>query len=83
MPRKTFKSVQAIEIAEATIGADGRITVPKDVRKLIGLDVRDRLMFSIDGGRVFVRRQAAPTFDPFACFTEWSTPEDDEAFANL
>jgi antitoxin PrlF len=83
MPQKSFKSVQAIDIAEATIGADGRITVPIDVRALIGLDAGDRLMFSTDGGRVVVRRKAAPAPDPFACFTEWSTPEDDEAFANL
>ena len=74
----------------ATIGrlsAKGQVTVPKQVREVLGVGPGDLLEYEIDDGVVRLRR-----VEPFdAAFhaalsqtlDEWSTPQDEEAFDDL
>ena len=44
----------------------------------------DRLRYIVDKSGVRLEKaQDADTFDPFASFTEWSSEEDEAAFADL
>lgn len=62
-------------------------TVPTPVRKALGLKAGDLIGFEIEGDEVRLRR-ATPLDLAFTqalegTLTEWSSPEDDEAFKDL
>ncbi len=65
----------------------GQTTIPSTVRKVLGVEAGDSVMFTIDGGAVTVRR--AEKFDAgflklaTESFSHWNTPEADEAFRDL
>ena len=60
-------------------------TVPLSVRKALGLRPGDQLHYEISGGQVILTRVEPDTLaeDPFANFSEWSGPEDEEAYGEL
>jgi antitoxin PrlF len=65
-------------------------TIPQAVRTALGVHPGDEIAYVIEEGRVLVTkaptnppRRGVPFEDPFASFTEWESPEDDEAFAHL
>jgi AbrB family looped-hinge helix DNA binding protein len=69
------------------ISAKGQVTIPKEIRKTIGVGPGDRIVYEVQGRIVTVRR-----IEPFdqafhaalgETLTEWRTPEDDEAFRDL
>ena len=71
-------------IAYSKVSVKSQTVLPVEVRERLGVTAGDRLRYVIDGDVVRIER-AAPDGqeDPFATFTEWSTAEDDEAFADL
>jgi len=40
----------------STVSEKGQITIPKKVRERLGITPGDRVVFEIDGGRVFLSR---------------------------
>ncbi len=71
----------------AKLTSKGQTTIPKEVRRPLGLKPGDMLSYEIEGGVAVVRkvepfdlawhRAVADTLE------EWASPEDDEAFADL
>jgi antitoxin PrlF len=60
-------------------------TIPQAVRTALGVHPGDEIAYAIEDGRVLVTkappkppRRGVPFEDPFASFTEWDSPEDDE-----
>ena len=75
----------AIELA--TLTAKGQVTIPKAVRDALGLNQGDQLSWELDDGSVRVR--LITPLDPAYMkgietnLSEWASPADDEAFADL
>jgi len=65
-----------------------QITLTKPLRDHLGVSEGDQIEATVGAeGEVIVRAAPAeatdPFTDPFATFDEWSSPEDEEAFAHL
>lgn len=69
------------------ISSKGQVTIPKEVRERLHAKVGDLLEYEVQGNVVTVRR-----VEPFdrafhgalsETLTEWSSPEDEEAFRDL
>jgi antitoxin PrlF len=65
-------------------------TIPQSVRTALGVSAGDELAYAIEAGRVILTkapvrpaRAGDPWQDPFSTFWEWSSPEDQEDFADL
>jgi antitoxin PrlF len=65
-------------------------TIPQPVRTALGVREGDELVYLIEEGRVILTKAPARTIrrndpleDPFATFSEWSSPEDAEDYADL
>ena len=74
--------------AVSTVMADGRVTIPAQVRDAAGWDPGDRIEWQSDAsGSVLVRRfhefpdGSVPDWDDL--FWEWSSPDDEVAFRDL
>jgi antitoxin PrlF len=71
------------------ITSKAQTTIPGAVRRALGLDSGDRVIWSIDNdGKVTVRRfalvdPADPFVNNFSTFTEWADELDEEAFRDL
>ena len=60
-------------------------TIPQSVRLALGIAPGDEIAYAIEEGRVLVTkappkhpRRGVPFEDPFAGFTEWDSPEDND-----
>jgi antitoxin PrlF len=69
------------------ITSKGQVTLPKEVRKSLGLEAGDRLVYEVEGKTVRLRKA-----EPFnaawheaiaSTLEEWNSPQDDEAFSGL
>lgn len=69
------------------LSVKGQVTVPKEVRDILGLKAGDMIAYEVRNGVVTLRR-----VEPFdvafhkalsATLDEWDTPEDDKAFRDL
>jgi antitoxin PrlF len=60
-------------------------TIPQAVRTALGLRPGDELAYVIEDGRAVLTRFDGQTGgdDPFATFSEWSSPGDAEAYGKL
>ncbi len=69
------------------ISSKGQVTVPKAVREALGADYGDILTFEIQDGLAILKKiepfDAAYHAAVSATLTEWTTPEDEEAFGDL
>ncbi len=65
----------------------GQTTIPSKVRKILGVKPGDSVLFAIDGETVTVKRaeRLDAGFLKLATdsFSDWNTPEADEAFRDL
>ena len=70
--------------AYSRVSTKSQTVLPQAVRERLGVRPGDRLRYRVtDAGITIEKAEASPAEDPFATFTEWATPEDDEAFADL
>lgn len=71
----------------ATLTAKGQVTVPKAVREALGLRQGDQLSWQLEDGSVRVRAVAPLDLAYLqgleSSLSEWSSPEDEEAFRDL
>jgi antitoxin PrlF len=61
------------------VTSKAQVTVPREIRNLLGLETGDELIWSVDGERVVVSRVSRsrdPFLNPFANFTEWADDLD-------
>jgi len=69
------------------LSAKCQVTVPKEIRKVLGLNAGDLVTYEVRDGVVILKR--AEPFDAAfhealsATLDEWNTSEDDEAFRDL
>ena len=69
------------------ISSKGQVTIPKKVREILRANPGDLIEYDIQG-EVVVMRRADPFDRGFHAalsdtLTEWSSPEDEEAFRDL
>jgi antitoxin PrlF len=59
-------------------------TIPQPVRTALRLKAGDDLAYVIDGNRVLLAKASPePVDDPFRTFSEWASPADTKAYADL
>jgi antitoxin PrlF len=62
-------------------------TIPKDIRKLLKIKAGDRIIFECTNNEIRVRKQkpldVAYLQSLEHSWSEWNTPEDEEAYADL
>lgn len=60
-------------------------TIPQPIRRALQLQPGDDIGYVVQADNVVIlkRVEAATDVDPFAEFHEWSSREDDEAYADL
>ncbi len=74
-----------MEISKLSV--KGQITIPKEIRKAIGLQPGDMVSYSVDNGVILLKR--LQSFDSrfhaalSETMEEWASPDDDEAFRDL
>ncbi len=67
---------------DARLGADGRVTLPAAIRRLLGVRPGDAVAFVAEGATVRVG-PATTGADPFACFGEWVSDADRAGYGDL
>jgi antitoxin PrlF len=66
------------------LSSKAQTVFPREIRDHLGVGPGDRVRYRITREGVVIEKiQPGVEEDPFAAFTEWSSPEDDEAFADL
>lgn len=69
------------------ISSKGQVTIPKKVRDALGAKPGDMICYEVEGDVVRIRRAEPFDFAYHAALsqtlTEWTTPEDEEAFGDL
>ncbi|KAA0681983.1 AbrB/MazE/SpoVT family DNA-binding domain-containing protein [Roseomonas genomospecies 6] len=69
------------------LAADNMALIPQEVRDALGLKEGDPILFSVRDGQAVIRK--APVVDTVylrsleGSLSEWTSPEDDEAFDDL
>lgn len=76
---------RSIHVAKVT--SKGQATIPSKVRKALGVEAGDSVLFAIDGDTVTLKRveKLDAGFLKLASesFTDWNTEEADKAFRDL
>jgi AbrB family looped-hinge helix DNA binding protein len=72
----------------AKLSSKAQTVLPKEVRRKLGVEPGDTIRFrDTDHGIIVEKLEARPAngdgTDPFAVFTEWASPEEDEAWKDL
>ncbi len=69
------------------LSSKGQVTLPKQVRKTLGAQPGDLIVYEVEEGTVQIRRldplDAAFHAALSSTLEEWATPEDEEAFRDL
>lgn len=66
------------------LSSKAQTTIPRSVRKALGLDEGDTLAYEIVDGQVILSKaDAKPLDDPFATFDEWDSEADRRAYGDL
>ena len=65
---------------EAILTEDGQVTIPHEIRQLLGLQPRDLIHFEVAGEEVRIRRATSKLLSGFGSVTPIQRPED---FHNL
>ena len=61
------------------VTSKAQVTIPREIRNLLGIEAGDALVWSVEEGRVVVSRVSRsvdPFVNPFAAFTEWADDLD-------
>jgi len=72
------------ETASSKVSVKSQTVLPRAVRERLNVRPGDTLTYILDERGVHLEKQAALSEDdPFATFSEWSSAEDDDAYADL
>ena len=72
-----------MRIVVSKLSESGQTALPAEVLDSLGLRPGDTLRFLISDKGVILMPDGESEEDPFAAFTEWASPEDEEAFKDL
>jgi antitoxin PrlF len=73
-----------MEMLLSTLTSKSQTVIPKPVRLKMGLKPGDSIRYVVKGDTVAIEKLVETEgFDPFATFTEWASPADEAAFAQL
>lgn len=72
-----------LKIAFSKISVKSQTVLPLEVRERLRVSPADRLRYVLDEAGVRIDKDEVAEADPFTTFTEWATPEDDDAYADL
>ena len=64
---------------ETTITSKGQVTIPQEIRRLIGLHPKDKVRFEVDGEVVKIMRTSSKLLAGYGAVTPRSKPEDFQA----
>ncbi len=71
-------------VAYSTMSVKSQTVLPREIRDHLAVKAGDRLRYRIGESGVMIEKVAPEAHDdPFATFTEWASPDDEEAFADL
>jgi antitoxin PrlF len=66
------------------LSSKAQTVFPREIRERLDLHPGDRVRYVMRGDDIVIQKVLPGVEeDPFATFTEWSSAEDDEAFADL
>ena len=70
------------------VSSKGQVTIPIEVRKVLGIQPGDFIEYEIQEGKGALLRRVSPFDAAFHhalndTLEEWASPEDDEAFSDL
>lgn len=72
---------------QSKLTAKAQTTIPREVRRALQLEPGDFIIFDVSGERVTVRKKRALDMEYLSAIeptlSEWSTPEDAEAYDDL
>lgn len=72
---------------QSRLSSKGQVTIPIEVRRELGLEPGDLVVYEVEKGRVSLRRGEPFDVAFHATLTqtldEWASSEDDEAFRDL
>ena len=84
MPKRAAKAANASTAVYSKISVKSQTVLPAAVRMKLRVSPGDRLRYVVDDTGVRLEKASdTDVFDPFASFTEWSSEEDEAAFADL
>ena len=84
MTNRSSKNADAPTSVYSRVSVKSQTVLPMAVRKKLRVAPGDRLRYIVDKSGIRLEKaQEADAFDPFASFTEWSSEEDEAAFADL
>ena len=61
---------------EATLTEKGQVTIPLEIRRLIGLQPRDKVRFEVEGDVVKIRRASSRLLAGYGAVPPLKKPED-------
>ncbi len=61
---------------ETTITSKGQVTIPQEIRRLIGLHPKDKVRFEVDGEVVKIMRASSKLLAGYGAVTPRSKPEN-------
>jgi AbrB family looped-hinge helix DNA binding protein len=66
----------AMQEFEATLTEKGQVTIPLEIRRLIGLQPRDKVRFEVEGDVVKIRRASSKLLAGYGAVPPLKKPED-------
>ncbi len=61
---------------EATVTEKGQITIPQEIRRLMGLQPRDKVRFEVEGEVVMIKRATSKLLQGYGAVVPRKQPED-------
>ncbi len=61
---------------ETTVTEKGQVTIPQEIRRIMGLQPRDKVRFEVVGDTISIRRASSKLLQWFGSVTPREKPED-------
>ncbi|MDP2801896.1 MAG: type II toxin-antitoxin system PrlF family antitoxin [Phreatobacter sp.] len=76
-------SKAAAKVHVSKLSSKSQTVLPRAVRERLKLGPGDKVRYVITDKAVVIEKDDDFVDDPFITFTEWASPEDDAAYADL
>lgn len=63
---------------ETTVTEKGQVTIPQEIRRLMGLQPRDKVRFEVEGEVVRIRRASSKLLQGYGAVTPRKKPENSQ-----
>ena len=72
-----------MSVATSKLSANSETVIPREIRERLGIKPGDIIRYVVTEKGVLIMPDREVEDDPFVAFTEWASPEDEEAFKDL